>query len=103
MLKKEQKKEQNLEAGLVEAYIHPNARLGSLIELRCQTDFCAQTEEFKKLAHDLAMQVAASGSKDLLKQAYIKNLDLTIKDLIKETIAKLGEEIKITKAIRFKI
>lgn len=115
MLKKKQKKEnlkagrarhrcaQALRTGLIEAYIHAGGRIGSLVELRCQTDFCAQTEEFKKLAHDLSMQVAASGSKNLLKQPYIKNLDLTIEDLIKESIAKLGEEIKIGKTIRFKI
>lgn len=46
--------------GLIEAYIHPGARLGVLIELRCETDFTARTDEFKRLARDLAMQVAAS-------------------------------------------
>jgi len=47
--------------GLVEAYIHADGRLGSLVEVNCETDFVARTEEFKRLAHELAMQVAATG------------------------------------------
>ena len=46
--------------GIIEAYIHPGSRLGVLIELRCETDFTARTPEFKQLARDLAMQVAAA-------------------------------------------
>jgi len=46
--------------GLVEAYIHPGGRLGALLELNCETDFVARTEDFRGLAHDLAMQVAAT-------------------------------------------
>jgi len=46
--------------GLVEAYIHPDGRLGALVELNCETDFVARTDEFRALAHDLAIQVAAS-------------------------------------------
>src|SRR4030042_2488229 len=46
--------------GLVQAYIHPDGRLGALVELNCETDFVARTDEFKALAHDLAMQVAAT-------------------------------------------
>ncbi len=46
--------------GLVEAYIHAGGRLGALVEINCETDFVARTEEFQRLAHDLAMQVVAS-------------------------------------------
>jgi elongation factor Ts len=46
--------------GIIEAYIHPGARLGVLIELNCETDFVAKTDDFKKLAKDIAMQIAAS-------------------------------------------
>jgi len=45
--------------GMIEAYIHPGARLGVIVELRCETDFCAKTPEFKQLVKDIAMQVAA--------------------------------------------
>lgn len=48
------------EEGLVEAYIHAGGRLGALVEINCETDFVARTEEFQRLAHDLAMQVVAS-------------------------------------------
>jgi len=48
------------EQGLVEAYIHAGGRLGALVEINCETDFVARTEEFQRLAHDLAMQVVAS-------------------------------------------
>lgn len=46
-------------AGLIEAYIHPGGKVGALLDLRCETDFVARTEEFKKLAHELAMQIVA--------------------------------------------
>jgi len=46
--------------GLIEAYVHTGGRVGALIELDCETDFVARTEEFKALAHDLAMQVVAA-------------------------------------------
>lgn len=46
--------------GLIEAYIHAGGRIGALIELNCETDFVARTEEFRQLAHDLAMQVVAA-------------------------------------------
>ena len=53
--------------GLVEAYVHAGSRLGALVELNCETDFVARTEEFKKLARELAMQVAASSPRFLSK------------------------------------
>ena len=53
--------------GVIEAYIHPGSRLGALVELNCETDFVAHTEEFKKLARELAMQVAAASPRYLSK------------------------------------
>lgn len=58
-LKARAKESRKVGAGLVEAYIHPGGRVGALVELRCETDFVARNEEFKSLAHDVAMQVAA--------------------------------------------
>lgn len=83
--------------GLVESYIH-GGRVGALVSLGCETDFVARTPEFKELAHEIAMQVASMNPKtteDLLKQPYIRDAKVTIENLIKETIAKVGENIKI--------
>ncbi len=105
--------------GLVEAYIHPGARLGALVELGCETDFVARTAEFKALAHDLAMQVAAMAPQYirdedldedetrppeevcLLKQTFIKDPSRRVEELIQETIGKVGENIRINRFSRF--
>lgn len=92
--------------GVVESYIHLTKKIGSLVELYCETDFVARNVEFVKLAHELAMQVASMDPKDndeLLNQPYIKDQDVSINDLIQQYIAKLGENIKIGKFIRFEI
>ncbi len=92
--------------GLVESYIHQNSRVGALVEVLCETDFVARTDEFKKLAHEIAMQVASMDPKDvdsLLKQEYIRDSSKTIGDLIKEAISKLGENIVVKKLQRFEI
>lgn len=85
--------------GLVESYVHQTGKVGVLVSLLCETDFVARTDEFKTLAHEIAMQVAAMNPKDmdaLLKQEYIRDGSKTIDSLIKETIAKLGENIKLS-------
>jgi elongation factor Ts len=53
--------------GVIEAYVHPGSRLGALVELNCETDFVARTDEFKKLARELAMQVAAASPRYVSK------------------------------------
>lgn len=92
--------------GIVEAYVHAGGTVGSLIVLTCQTDFVARTADFKNLAHELAMQVASMNpkdEKDLLSQTYIRDSKKTIKALVDETIAKLGENIIVKKITRFSI
>jgi len=92
--------------GLIESYVHQNGRIGVLVELLCETDFVARTAEFKNLAHEVAMQVAAMDPKDadsLLKQEYIRDSSKTISDLIKETVAKLGENIQLKRFHRLEI
>lgn len=92
--------------GLIEAYIHNNGKIGAILELSCETDFVAKNNQFKELAHDLAMHVAAMNPQDLkelLKQPFIKDEEKTIEDLINQTIAKLGENIKIRKFVRLEI
>ena len=103
--------------GVVQSYIHAGNKLGALVELKCETDFVARTEDFIKLAKDLAMQVAGMApiyiSKDedgaaeaqddeiLLSQAFIKDPSLTIEDMVKEMISKVGENIKVSRIIKF--
>jgi elongation factor Ts len=125
------KAEREAEEGLVEAYIHGGGKLGVLLELNCETDFVARTDDFRELAHDLAMQIAATdpqreqieGDKPeevmqrilegklkkyyeevcLLEQPFIKDEDVTIRDLIASKIAKLGENIKVRRYARFEL
>lgn len=118
--------------GLVEPYIHGGGRIGALVEINCETDFVARTPDFQSLAHDVAMQVAAIppryisvdevpesevpalekefGSKEeavkhvvLLEQTFIKDAKKTIDDIVKEGIAKLGENIVIRRYSRFEL
>jgi len=101
----ERKKERTTGAGLLETYIH-NERMGILLEIRCETDFVARSKEFKELAHNLAMQIAAMDPRDiddLLKQIYIKDETITVLELIKRAIAKLGENIRMERFCRYEI
>lgn len=135
--------------GVVEAYVHAGGRLGVLVELNCETDFVARTEEFRNLAHDLAMQVAATAplyvdvdqispevleqeraryraefegqnkppqvidrivegklekfldQSCLLRQPFIKDEGMTVRELITSKIATLGENIVVRRFARF--
>ena len=118
--------------GMVEPYIHAGGRIGSLVEINCETDFVARTPDFKELAHDIAMQVAAIKprylSQDeiaeedwaalekefgdrrhaieavvLLDQPFIKNPRTTIDDLVRTAIGKLGENILVRRFARFEV
>ncbi len=117
----EKKSQRVANQGLIEAYIHPGGRIGSLIELNCESDFVARTDEFKCLAHDLAMQVAAMSPEYLvaedipagtdvtpnqvclLLQPFIKDPTKSIRDVITEVVAKVGENIKVRRFTRFEL
>lgn len=106
MEKAGKKADRETSQGLVDSYIHGNGRVGVLVELLCETDFVARTDEFKKLNHEVAMQVAAMNPEtveELLKQEYIRDGSKTIADMVKEVIGKLGENIKIKRFQRFEI
>lgn len=100
------KSERKAEEGIIESYIHSDKKMGVLLELKCETDFVARNEEFKELAHDLAMHIAGMGSKDekgLLEEPFVKNEEITVKELIDQKIAKLGENIKIGRFTRYEL
>jgi elongation factor Ts len=121
LLKAQKKSERSTSQGLVESYIHTAGRIGAMIEVNCETDFVARTDEFKSLAHCLAMQVAALAPRYidekevkegedidpkevcLLAQPYIKDPTMTVKDIITETIAKVGENIRVGRFIRYEL
>ena len=105
--------------GLIESYIHTGGRIGALVELNCETDFVARTDEFRTLAREVAMQVASMdpqsvGSMEsdnsadadetaLLDQSYIRDSSKTIRDLVREAIGKLGENIQVSRFTRFEV
>jgi elongation factor Ts len=106
--------------GIVQSYIHTGGRIGALVEVKCETDFVARTTEFIELSKNIAMQIAAMnpiyvdrenipndldlepGSEDiLLEQAYIRDQSLTVEDIVKEVVSKVGENIVISRFTRF--
>ena len=135
--------------GIIDAYIHPNKKVGVLIEVNCETDFVARTAEFQEFVHDLALQIAATSpvyvrSEDippgivdeqkvawaqefagkppamvekimqgklqswyaeicLMQQPYLKDEGITIEELLKQKIAKLGEHVSIKRFARFNV
>ncbi|MBI4059373.1 translation elongation factor Ts [Candidatus Microgenomates bacterium] len=102
----EKKSERPVGAGLVDTYIHTGGKVGAMLELACETDFVARTDDFKNLAHELAMQVASMDPQDiseLEKQDYIRDSSQKVKDLVTNVIAKIGENIKIVRFVRFEL
>lgn len=105
LAKAAKKADREVKAGLVESYIH-TGRVGAIVKVLCETDFVAKTDEFKKLAKEVAMQVSAmdpENIEELLKSAYIRDSKKSIEDLVKETIAKVGENIQVAEFSRFEI
>jgi len=105
--------------GLIEAYVHAG-RIGALVEVNCETDFVARTDDFRVFAREVAMQVAATnpsrisaqeevsadgtdGDVPLLDQPYIRDPSKTVQDLLNETIAKLRENVVIRRVARFEL
>lgn len=124
-------KKQSREAreGRVEVYIHPGSRLVAMVEVNCETDFVARTDDFIALTRDLALHVAATNPRYitvddvppeeleaseleaekfyeeqvLLKQPFVKDSAQTIEERIKENIAKIGENIVVRRFVRFEV
>lgn len=91
------KLDRQVRSGMVEVYSHAG-KVGVLVKLLCETDFVAKTNEFKDLAHELALQVASMNPQtveELLSQEYIRDNTQTVDQLVKGVIGKLGENIQI--------
>ena len=105
--------------GLIESYVHSGGRIAAMVEVNCETDFVARTSDFKQLAHDLAMQVAAMSplfidgddvpdgeeanaqEACLMLQPFIKDPTMSVRDLVNESVGKLGENVRIRRFARF--
>ena len=104
--------------GLVDAYIHTGGRVGAMVEIGCETDFVARTDEFKDLAHNIATQVVAMApvyldeseitaedsrpvaQVSLLQQPYIKDNSSSVGEVVKELAAKMGENVRVLRFTR---
>ncbi len=103
--KAKKKTDRTANQGIVEVYNHLG-RIGSMVELACETDFVARNDLFKQVAHDLTLQIASMSPKDiedLLAQNFIKDESITIADLIRNTVVKTGENICIKRFSRFQL
>ncbi len=111
----EKKSDRALGAGYISSYVHSTGTVGAMVELLCETDFVAKNEDFKVLARDIAMHVSATNPKSvkaeessldgeaLLDQSFIKNPELTIKNLLQSAVQKFGENIEISRFVRFSV
>lgn len=103
--KADSKSERKTGSGMLETYVH-GGRIGVLLELRCETDFVAKTDQFKSLAHEIAMQIASMNPQsveELLEQEFIKEPSKKIGELITQAIATIGENIKVERFCRYEL
>lgn len=89
--------------GKIFVYAHHTGKVVGLVELLCETDFVAKTELFEKLGKDLAMQAASMGDEDFESQDFIKDSGKKVSDLVKELIAKTGENVKLGRVERIEL
>jgi elongation factor Ts len=89
--------------GKIFVYAHHTGKVVGVVELLCETDFVARNELFETLGKDIAMQVASMGDEKLLNQEFIKDPSKTISELLKELIAKTGENVRIGRVFRVEL
>lgn len=101
--KAESKGERETSQGKIFAYTHHTGKVVGIVELLCETDFVAKNELFEALGKDLAMQVASMGDENFEKQEFIKDPSKTVSGLVKEVIAKTGENIRTGRIERLEL
>jgi elongation factor Ts len=89
--------------GRLFSYAHHTGKVVAVVELLCETDFVARNELFQQLGKDVALQVASMGEKDIENQDFIKDPSKKISELVKEVIAKTGENVKLGKVLQIKL
>ena len=102
----EKKADRQTSEGYVGSYVHSNGKLAALVELQCETDFVARGEEFRQLAGEISMQVAAmapASAEDLLAEELVKRPGTTVAIAIKELSGKIGEKMQLGKFVRLQV
>lgn len=106
LAKAKEKSDRDAREGVVEAYVHAGGRIGAMVELSSETDFVARNPDFKGLAREIAMQVAAMDPTDvdqLLTQPYIRDASKTIGELVTTIAASTGENVRVKRFKRFEL
>ncbi len=106
LAKAEKKADRETKQGYLGCYVHSTGMIAGVAELLCETDFVAKNEEFRQLAKDIAMQIAAMNPEneaELLVQEMIKNPELTVENAIKLLSGKIGEKIALGRYQRMQI
>jgi len=88
----------NLGSGAIASYLHASGTVGTMVELRCETDFVGKNPEFKAVAYDIAMHITAmrpENVEELLEQSFIKDPSQTIQDIVNGAVQKFGERTEI--------
>lgn len=102
----EKRADRETKLGIIYSYIHGNGSVGVMLELNCETSFVAETDEFKALAHEIALQIASMDPEtknELMAQDYIRDTSKTIDNLVKELIGKTGENIDLRRFKRYEL
>jgi elongation factor Ts len=101
----EKKMERVAAQGIIDTYVHSGKKIGVMVELRCESDFAARSADFLTLSHEICLQLAAMPCDEtsFASQAWIKDPSKTIKDLMDEYIAKIGEKIVLDKFVRYEL
>ncbi|MBD3208617.1 MAG: translation elongation factor Ts [Candidatus Nealsonbacteria bacterium] len=91
--------------GIIDSYIHAGGRVGVMIELHCESDFVARSEDFQQLSHEICLQIAAMDPEEtpLMEQPWIRDPKKNIKELIEEYITKFGENITLERFVRYEL
>ena len=106
LAKAKEKSDRDAREGVVEAYVHAGGRIGAMVELSSETDFVARNPNFRELAKEIAMKVAAMDPTDvdqLLGQAYIRDASKTIGELVTTIAASTGENVRVKRFKRFEL
>lgn len=101
--KAEKRTERVTSQGKVFTYSHHTGKVVSVVELMCETDFVAKNELFEKLGKDIALQAASMGAEDIENQDFIKDPSKKMSELVKEVIAKTGENVRIGRVYRIEL
>ena len=99
------KAERSTKSGVIESYVH-SGKIGVLIEVNCESDFVAKNDDFKKMVHNLVLQIASMNPKDVtefLSQDYILEPSMKIEEYINSLIGKIRENIQVKRFVRFEL